>query len=604
MWLRRGIKARRTRDEGRVKRLMEMRAERAARRSQIGTVRLSLEAAEASGKLVIEAEHVTKAFGDRVVVRDFSTRIMRGDRIGLIGPNGAGKTTLLRLLLGELPPDAGTVRHGANVQVAYYDQQREQLDPERTVVDTVGDGNDRVTVAGRTRHVHGYLEDFLFPPERARSPVKALSGGERNRLLLARLFTRPANVLVLDEPTNDLDLETLELLEAQLVDWPGTLLVVSHDRRFLDHVVTSTIAFEGDGRLVEYVGGYDDWVRQRPQSPVGGRAVAPVAGHACPRRHRSASGRWPAAQGHQQGASRVRGLAGPHRGPGAGAPAAGRRGGGARLLQEAGGGDHGDDGAARGDSGRAAGGLRPLGRARRTAIGWCARCRRRAAGRSCAPPSLPALLWLAAAHPAWAHGVSAADRTFMERGGLMAFLYLGAKHMVTGYDHLLFLFGVIFFLYRMRDVGLYVTLFAVGHSVTLLYGVLSGTHVNAYLVDAMIGFSVVYKALDNLGAFRRWFGVQPDTKAAVFVFGLIHGFGLATKLQDFALPRAGLAPKIVAFNAGVEIGQLLALAAILIAMAYWRRTAAFSRQAFAANVIVMTCGFVLMGYQLTGYFVS
>ncbi len=205
---------------------------------------------------------------------------------------------------------------------------------------------------------------------------------------------------------------------------------------------------------------------------------------------------------------------------------------------------------------------------------------------------------------AWAHGVSAADRAFMERGGLMAFLYLGAKHMVTGYDHLLFLFGVIFFLYRLRDVGLYVTLFAVGHSVTLLYGVLSGTHVNAYLVDAVIGFSVVYKALDNLGAFQRWFGVQPDQRAAVFVFGLIHGFGLATKLQDFALPRAGLAPKIVAFNAGVEIGQVLALAAILIAMAYWRRTAAFSRQAFAANVIVMTCGFVLMGYQLTGYFVS
>ena len=208
------------------------------------------------------------------------------------------------------------------------------------------------------------------------------------------------------------------------------------------------------------------------------------------------------------------------------------------------------------------------------------------------------------ASPAFAHGVSAADRAFMERGGLMAFLYLGAKHMVTGYDHLLFLFGVIFFLYRMRDVGLYVTLFAVGHSVTLLYGVLSGTHVNPYLVDAVIGFSVVYKALDNLGAFRRWFGVQPDTKAAVFAFGLIHGFGLATKLQDFALPRAGLTPKIVAFNAGVEIGQLLALAAILIAMAYWRRTAAFSRQAFAANVIVMTCGFVLMGSQIAGYVVS
>jgi ATP-binding cassette subfamily F protein uup len=278
VWLRRGIKARRTRDEGRVKRLMEMRVERAARRAQAGAVKLSVESAEASGKLVFEAEDLRKAYGDRVVVGGFSTRVMRGDRIGLIGPNGAGKTTLLRLLLGELAPDAGTVRQGANVQVAYYDQQREQLDPERTVVDTVGDGSDRVTVAGRTRHVHGYLEDFLFPPERARSPVKALSGGERNRLLLARLFTRPANVLVLDEPTNDLDLETLELLEAQLVDWPGTLLVVSHDRRFLDHVVTSTIAFEGDGRLVEYVGGYDDWLRQRPATAGGPAAQsAPVA---------------------------------------------------------------------------------------------------------------------------------------------------------------------------------------------------------------------------------------------------------------------------------------------------------------------------------------
>ncbi len=283
VWLRRGVKARRTRDEGRVKRLMEMRAERAARRALAGAVRLSVESAEASGKLVFEAEHLRKAYGDRVVVGGFSTRVMRGDRIGLIGPNGAGKTTLLRLLLGELAPDAGTVRRGANVQVAYYDQQREQLDPERTVVDTVGDGSDRVTVAGRTRHVHGYLEDFLFPPERARSPVKALSGGERNRLLLARLFTRPANVLVLDEPTNDLDLETLELLEAQLVDWPGTLLVVSHDRRFLDHVVTSTIAFEGDGRLAEYVGGYDDWLRQRPSAgdgpegqPEPGTAPEPV----------------------------------------------------------------------------------------------------------------------------------------------------------------------------------------------------------------------------------------------------------------------------------------------------------------------------------------
>jgi HupE / UreJ protein len=194
-----------------------------------------------------------------------------------------------------------------------------------------------------------------------------------------------------------------------------------------------------------------------------------------------------------------------------------------------------------------------------------------------------------------AHGVSAADRAFMEQGGLMAFLYLGAKHMVTGYDHLLFLFGVIFFLFRLRDVGLYVTLFAVGHSV------LSGTHANAYIVDAIIGFSVVYKAFDNLGGFQRLLGWQPDTRAAVLIFGFFHGFGLATKLQDFALAREGLVPKIVAFNVGVELGQLVALAAILVAMGYWRRTPAFRRQAFAANVIVMTCGFLLMGYQLAGF---
>jgi ATP-binding cassette subfamily F protein uup len=208
-------------------------------------------------------------------VRDFSVRVMRGDRIGFIGPNGAGKTTLLRMLIGELSVDRGEVRHGANVQIAYYDQQREQLDPERTVVDTVGDGNDTVTVAGHARHVMGYLQDFLFPPERARSPVKALSGGERNRLLLARMLTRPANILVLDEPTNDLDLETLELLEEQLLEWPGTLLLVSHDRRFLDNVVTSTIAFEGEGRWQEYVGGYHDWLRQRPRAG----ADSPAAGH-------------------------------------------------------------------------------------------------------------------------------------------------------------------------------------------------------------------------------------------------------------------------------------------------------------------------------------
>jgi ATP-binding cassette subfamily F protein uup len=197
---------------------------------------------------------------------------MRGDRVGLIGPNGAGKTTLLRLLLGEEKPDEGEVRRGVNVEIAYYDQQREQLDPDRSVFDTIGDGNDTVSVNGQPRHVNAYLRDFLFPPERAQSPVKMLSGGERNRLLLARLFTRPANLLVLDEPTNDLDLETLELLEAQLAEWPGTLLLVSHDRAFLDNVVTSTLVFEGGGRIEEYVGGYEDWLRQRnvPTAPAPG----------------------------------------------------------------------------------------------------------------------------------------------------------------------------------------------------------------------------------------------------------------------------------------------------------------------------------------------
>ena len=242
-----------------------------------------------------------KAYGGTPVVSGLTTRIVRGDRIGLIGPNGAGKTTLLRLLLGEIAPDSGTVRQGANVVVAYYDQQREQLDPDRTVFDTVGDGNDTVTANGNTRHVHAYLEDFLFPAERARSPVKALSGGERNRLLLARLFTRPANVLVLDEPTNDLDLETLELLEAELAEWPGTLLLVSHDRAFLDNVVTSTLVFEGGGRVQEYVGGYEDWIRQRgvPQkAPV---PAAPEPALAAPSRRapketsvRTARGRIPA----------------------------------------------------------------------------------------------------------------------------------------------------------------------------------------------------------------------------------------------------------------------------------------------------------------------
>jgi ATP-binding cassette subfamily F protein uup len=277
VWLRQGIKARRTRNEGRVRALMAMRAERAAWRAQTGTVRLQADASERTGRMVFEAERLSKSFGDTPVARDVTLRVVRGDRIGLIGPNGSGKTTLLRLLLGELAPDSGEVRHGANLQVAYYDQLREQLDPDRTVVDTIGDGRETVTINGREQHVHGYLRDFLFPPERALSPVRALSGGERNRLLLARLFTRPANVLVLDEPTNDLDIETLELLESLLAEWPGTLLLVSHDRAFIDNVVTSTLVFEGAGRIREYVGGYEDWLRQRPHVVEADRQVRPGA---------------------------------------------------------------------------------------------------------------------------------------------------------------------------------------------------------------------------------------------------------------------------------------------------------------------------------------
>jgi ATP-binding cassette subfamily F protein uup len=260
-WLRRGIKARRTRNEGRVRALMALRAERAAYRAQPGAARMTLDRAGASGRTVFELQAVSKAYGDATVIRDLSTRIVRGDRVGLIGPNGSGKTTLLRLLVGDLEPDSGEVRRGARLEIAYFDQQREQLDPERTVAESVADG-DTVTVNGQPRHVLGYLADFLFPRERARSPVKSLSGGERNRLLLARLFARPANVLVMDEPTNDLDIETLELLEELIDDFDGTVLLVTHDRVFLDNVATSTLAFEGEGRVVDYVGGYEDYVRQ------------------------------------------------------------------------------------------------------------------------------------------------------------------------------------------------------------------------------------------------------------------------------------------------------------------------------------------------------
>ena len=261
-WLRRGVKARRTRNEGRVRALMELRAARAARREQDGTVRISVDTTEVSGRLVFDAVGVSKTFGGVPIVRDFTQRIWRGDRIGLIGPNGSGKTTLLRLLVGELDPDAGEVRRGARLEVAYFDQQRERLDPEATVADSVNEGNTTVIVNGQPRHIIGYLADFLFPRERAQSPVKSLSGGERNRLMLARLFARPANVLILDEPTNDLDIETLELLEELVGNFDGTVLLVSHDRVFLDNIVTSTFAFEGGGRVVEYVGGWDDYLRQ------------------------------------------------------------------------------------------------------------------------------------------------------------------------------------------------------------------------------------------------------------------------------------------------------------------------------------------------------
>jgi ABC transport system ATP-binding/permease protein len=263
VWLRQGVKARRTRNEGRVKALMALREERAARRMQAGASRMTVDTAENTGKMVFEAKRVSKSYGDAIVIRDYSQRILRGDRVGLIGPNGSGKTTLLRLLVGELEPDAGTIRHGTRLEIAYFDQQREQLNPETTVANTINDGNDTVIVNGQPKHVLGYLAEFLFPKERAQSPVKSLSGGERNRLLLARLFARPANVLVLDEPTNDLDIETLELLEELVSNFPGTVLLVSHDRVFLDRVVTSTIAFERGGKVQEYVGGYEDYLRQR-----------------------------------------------------------------------------------------------------------------------------------------------------------------------------------------------------------------------------------------------------------------------------------------------------------------------------------------------------
>jgi len=280
VWIRQGIKARRTRNEGRVRRLEALRLERAARRERQGNVKLHLDAGERSGKLVAELEHVSKSYGDKILIKNFSTRIMRGDKIGLLGPNGVGKTTLLKLILGELEPDSGRITRGTKINVAYFDQMREQLNEEATLADTISPGSDFVEIGNERKHVISYLEDFLFPPQRSRSPVKSLSGGERNRLLLARLFARPANVLVLDEPTNDLDIDTLELLESLLQDFNGTLFLVSHDRAFLENTVTQVIAFEGNGILTEFGGGYDDWQRfsalKNQKAPTSIKTHAPI----------------------------------------------------------------------------------------------------------------------------------------------------------------------------------------------------------------------------------------------------------------------------------------------------------------------------------------
>ena len=286
VWIRRGIRARRTRNEGRVRALHELRAVRQARREKLGTARLQIQEVERSGKLVVEAQDVSYAYADQAVVRNFSSRIMRGDKVGIIGPNGCGKTTLLRLLLGELSPQQGTVQLGTHLSIAYFDQLRTQLDEEKTVQEIVGEGHDTITFNGQSRHIISYLGDFLFPPDRARSPIRILSGGERNRLLLARLFTKPSNILVLDEPTNDLDAETMELLEELLLEYQGTVLLVSHDRALLNNVVTSIFAFEDDGQVYEYIGGYDDWLRQRRSMQTQTQAAEPKREKQRPQRER------------------------------------------------------------------------------------------------------------------------------------------------------------------------------------------------------------------------------------------------------------------------------------------------------------------------------
>ena len=261
-WIRQGIKARRTRNEGRVRALMKLREERRQRRQQIGTVKMSTAQAQRSGQLVIEADKVSFAYETQNVISDFSTVIMRGDRIGIIGDNGAGKTTLLKLLLGQLTPQSGKIRHGTRLEMVYFDQLRQQIDDDKSVAENVGNGQENLLINGKRRHIYGYLQDFLFTPERARRAARHLSGGERNRLLLARLLTQPSNLMILDEPTNDLDIETLDLLEELLTEYTGTLLLISHDRAFLNNVVTSTFAFMGNGKIREFAGGYDDFKRQ------------------------------------------------------------------------------------------------------------------------------------------------------------------------------------------------------------------------------------------------------------------------------------------------------------------------------------------------------
>ncbi|MBA3313192.1 MAG: ATP-binding cassette domain-containing protein [Planctomycetota bacterium] len=278
VWIRQGVKARRTRNEGRVRALEELRRQHQARRKATGTAKVQVQEAEKSGRLVVQAKRVNFSYGDRPIVMDLDVTLMRGDKIGVLGPNGCGKTTLLRLLLGDLKPSSGTVRHGTNLEVAYFDQLRETIEEEKTVQDNVSGGAEHVLVGGNRRHIIGYLQDFLFTPERSRSPARYLSGGERNRLLLAKLFTRPSNVLVLDEPTNDLDTETLELLENLLVEYNGSVLLVSHDRAFLDNVATSVLAFEGEGAFKEYEGGYDDWLRAKRDAPASATLPAsPIA---------------------------------------------------------------------------------------------------------------------------------------------------------------------------------------------------------------------------------------------------------------------------------------------------------------------------------------